>query len=158
MSDVEMTLTLNGREVTGRAPADTTLVRWLREKAQAYEVKEGCNEGTCGTCTVLVDGRSATGCTTLALQVEGAAVETSASLAEGEDLSPLQRKFWEAGAAQCGFCTQGMLISAVELLRSGEQVTPAVVREHLHGNLCRCTGYQAIVDAVVAAAAEGATR
>ncbi|MBB3040622.1 (2Fe-2S)-binding protein [Nocardioides sp. LMS-CY] len=158
MGTAETTITLNGAEVTGRAPADTTLVRWLREQAHAYEVKEGCNEGTCGTCTVLVDGRAATGCTTLAVQVDGAAVETSASLADGEELSPLQAKFWETGAAQCGFCTQGMLMSAVELLRSGVEVTPAVVREHLHGNLCRCTGYQAIVDAVVDAAAEGATR
>ncbi|MGI5270424.1 (2Fe-2S)-binding protein [Nonomuraea sp. CA-218870] len=158
MSDVETRMTLNGREVTGRAPADTTLVRWLRERAHAYEVKEGCNEGTCGTCTVLVDGRSATGCTTLAVQVDGARVETSASLADGQELGPLQSAFWETGAAQCGFCTQGMLMSAVELLRSGEEVTPATVREHLHGNLCRCTGYQAIVDAVVRAAQEGITR
>jgi len=149
---------VNGRQVTGHAPADTTLVRWLREQAHAYEVKEGCSEGTCGTCTVLVDGHAATGCTTLAVQVDGAEVKTSASLADGDELSPLQRRFWETGAAQCGFCTQGMLMSAVELLRSGEEVTAATVREHLHGNLCRCTGYQAIVDAVVSAAAEGATR
>lgn len=158
MSDVETRLTVNGRQVCGRAPADTTLVRWLREQAHAYEVKEGCNEGTCGTCTVLVDGRSVTGCTTLAVQVDGASVETSASLADGDELSPLQAKFWETGAAQCGFCTQGMLMSAVELLRSGEEVTPERVRDHLRGNLCRCTGYQAIVDAVVAAAKEGITR
>ena len=158
MSDAETRLTLNGRPVTGHAPADTTLVRWLREQAHAYEVKEGCNEGTCGTCTVLIDGRSATGCTTLAVQADGARVETSASLADGDELSPLHAKFWESGAARCGFCTQGMLMSAVELLRSGEDVTPESVREHLHGNLCRCTGYQAIVDAVVSAAEEGATR
>ena len=158
MSDAETRLTLNGRPVTGHAPADTTLVRWLREQAHAYEVKEGCNEGTCGTCTVLIDGRSATGCTTLAVQADGARVETSASLADGDELSPLQAKFWESGAAQCGFCTQCMIMSAVELLRSGEDVTPESVREHLHGNLCRCTGYQAIVDAVVSAAEEGATR
>ncbi|MEV4105636.1 2Fe-2S iron-sulfur cluster-binding protein [Nonomuraea sp. NPDC049649] len=158
MSHVETRMTLNGKEVTGHAPADTTLVRWLREQAHAYEVKEGCNEGTCGTCTVLVDGKATTGCTTLAVQVDGARVETSACLADGDELSPLQAKFWETGAAQCGFCTQGMLMSAVELLRSGEKVTPAKVREHLHGNLCRCTGYQAIVNAVVAAAEEGATR
>lgn len=158
MGSVETTIVLNGAEVTGHAPADTTLLRWLREQAHAYEVKEGCNEGTCGTCTVLVDGRATTGCTTLAVQVAGSEVETSVSLSEGDELSPLQACFWENGAAQCGFCTQGMLMSAVELLRSGEDVTPASVREHLHGNLCRCTGYQAIVDAVVRAAREGATR
>lgn len=158
MSDVETVLILNGRNVKGHAPADTTLLRWLREQAHAYEVKEGCNEGTCGACTVLVNGRSATGCITLAVQVDGAQIETSVSLGEGEELSLLQSKFWETGAAQCGFCTQGMLMSAVEMLRSSRQITPDAVREHLHGNLCRCTGYQAIVDAVVNAAAEGATR
>lgn len=158
MSNVETRLVLNGKQVRGSAPADTTLVRWLREQAHAYEVKEGCSEGTCGTCTVLLDGRSATGCTTLAVQAEGAQVETSAALADGEELSPLQAAFWETGAAQCGFCTQGMLMSAVELLRSGEKVTADSVREHLHGNLCRCTGYQAIVNAVVAAAEQGVTR
>lgn len=158
MSGIEIELTVNGRTVSAQAPAETTLVNWLRDHAHAYEVKEGCGEGTCGACTVLVDGRATTSCITLAAQVDRSQVETSAALAEGDELSPLQRCFWEKEAAQCGFCTQGMLMSSVELLRSGEQIDEQSVREHLHGNLCRCTGYQAIVDAVLAAGAEGATR
>lgn len=158
MSGIEIELNVNGKAVEGRAPADTTLVHWLREQAHAYEVKESCGEGTCGACTVLVDGVAVTSCITLAAQVDGCRIETSASLAEGEDLSPLQRHFWEEEAAQCGFCTQGVLMSSVELLRSGDEVTDETVRDHLHGNLCRCTGYQAIVNAVVAAGAEGETR
>lgn len=158
MGEIHTTVTLNGKEVQAAAPGDATLLRWLRDKLQAYEVKEGCNEGTCGACTVLVDGRAATACTVIAASVDGADIQTSASLAQDGELSPLQQKFWETGAAQCGFCTQGMLMSAVEYLNTESQPTAAGIRDHLRGNLCRCTGYQAIVDAVLSAAQEGATR
>lgn len=154
MTTVETKLTLNGKAVAGSAPSAHTLLHWLRDNAQAYEVKEGCGEGVCGACTVLVDGRSVTSCTVLAVQFDGADIETAASLAEDGEMNQLQRCFWETGAAQCGYCTAGMLMTSTELVRSGSRPSREEIREYLHGNLCRCTGYQAVVDAVEMATRE----
>lgn len=149
MTPQTMSLSINGRRVTAESPPHYTLLRWLRDYAQAYEVKDGCSEGVCGACTVLVDGNSATACSILALQVNGSTIETAAGLAESEEsLHPLQEAFWSRGASQCGFCTQGLLMTATEMLRSGEKFERNEIRDHLHGNLCRCSGYQSIVDAV----------
>lgn len=148
MNQVDITVEVNGQQVDGNVPVHLTLARWLRDHRQAYEVKEGCNEGVCGTCTVLVDGDAVTACTTLAVQADGRSVETSRALADGDELDELQQAFWETGASQCGFCTQGMLMSATELLRDERVCSRAEIRDHLHGNLCRCTGYQSIIDAV----------
>ncbi len=144
-----VSLSINGATVTADTPSHYTLLRWMREFAQAYEVKDGCSEGVCGACTVLVDGRSATACSILALQVNGSEIETSAGLSESPDaLHPLQQAFWDLGASQCGFCTQGLLMMATEMLRSGRKYNREQIRDQLHGNLCRCSGYQAIIDAV----------
>lgn len=156
MTDQTVTLTINGKEVTATSPAHYTLLRWVRENAQAYEVKDGCSEGVCGSCTVLVNGASATACSILAAQVNGSAIETAAGLADSEhNLDPLQEAFWDEGASQCGFCTQGFLMTATEMLRSGEDFDRDEIREHLHGNLCRCSGYQSIVNAVERALSGG---
>lgn len=149
MTQLTVTLSINGNEVTAESPAHYTLLRWVRENAQAYEVKDGCSEGVCGACTVLVDGLSATACSILAAQVNGSSIETAAGLADSEhNLNPLQEAFWQTGASQCGFCTQGILMVATEMLRSGERFDHHEIREQLHGNLCRCSGYQSIVNAV----------
>ena len=143
-----LTLTVNGRPVTHTAPAHLTLLRWLRA-AGAFEVKYGCGEGVCGTCTVLLDGVSVSSCSVLAVQAEGSEVTTARGLAPDH---PLRDAFAEHGAAQCGFCTPGMLLAAAELIAAVEATSRAAIREALHGNLCRCTGYAAIVDAIAAAA------
>jgi len=150
---VTTTVTLNNQQVRAEAPPHYTLLRWLRDLVGAHEVKEGCGEGVCGACTVLVDGRPVSSCCVLAVEVDGAEVCTSRGLLHRDGtLSRLQQCFWEAGAAQCGFCTQGMLITASALLASGAKPSREEIREALRGNLCRCTGYQAIVNAVERAA------
>ena len=149
MSQEPVTLTLNGQTIIGDVPAHHSLLRWLRDSAHAYEVKEGCGEGVCGACTVLVNGRSVASCCVLAAQVKGAEIVTSRGLLAADgSFSALQNSFWSTGAAQCGFCTQGMLMAARELLDSEPRPSRATIREALHGNLCRCTGYQPIVDAI----------
>lgn len=155
--DLTLTMTVNGREVTRTGGAHLTLLRWLRDLADVLDPKYGCGEGVCGACTVLVDGEPVNGCLVLAAQVDGADVTTAAGLSEADgSLNPLQRAFHEHGASQCGFCTPGMLMTATELIARGEPLDRDTIREELHGNLCRCTGYQAIVDAIEAAALEGA--
>lgn len=152
MSVETVVITVNGRTIDTEVPAHYSLLRWLRASVHAYEVKEGCGEGVCGACTVLVDGRSVASCCVLAAQVNGADVTTSRGLIAADgSLGTLQEAFWVAGAAQCGFCTGGMMTAAHELLESEATPSREMIREALHGNLCRCTGYQAIVDAVEAA-------
>jgi carbon-monoxide dehydrogenase small subunit len=146
---VSVTITLNDRQLNRTAPAHYTLMRWLREEAQAFDVKCGCGEGVCGSCTVIADGVTVTSCIVLAAQFDGANVLTATGLLDQNgNLCDLQRKFVDCGAVQCGFCTPGMLLAARELLESSERLTRDQIREKLHGNLCRCTGYQGIVDAV----------
>jgi aerobic carbon-monoxide dehydrogenase small subunit len=152
---VTITLVVNGRSVTRAAGAHLTLLRWLREQAGVTDPKYGCGEGICGACTVLVDGEPVSGCIVLAAQVDGAAITTAAGLLERDgSLGPLQRAFHEYHAAQCGFCTPGMLMAAAALLSEGRPRSRAEIRTGLHGNLCRCTGYGPVVDAVEAAQRE----
>ncbi len=150
MSDeLAVTLTVNGREVSRTAGAHLTLLRWLREAAGVTDPKYGCGEGICGACTVLVDGQPTSACLVLAAQVDGAAVTTAAGLLEADgSLGPLQRAFHSTHAAQCGFCTPGMLMAAAAALAGGRRLSRQEIREELHGNLCRCTGYGPIVDAI----------
>jgi len=146
-----VSLSVNGRATRRTAGAHFSLLRWLRDVLDVTDPKYGCGEGICGSCTVLVDGEPASSCIVLAAQVDGAVITTASGLGRDGDLSPLQRAFHEHHAAQCGFCTPGMLVCAAAMLAGGERLTRREIREELHGNLCRCTGYQQIVDAIQAA-------
>jgi len=149
---VSVSLTVNGREVERTRPAQLTLLRWLRE-AGFVETRLGCGEGVCGACTVLVDGRAVASCLALAVQVDGSEIRTAAGLSQDDgSMGGLQRAFLDHGAVQCGFCTSGMLVTAAELVESGEPLDRDRVVAALEGNLCRCTGYDGIVDAILAAA------
>jgi len=148
MSEITLTLLVNGRNVTRSAPAHYSLLRWLRDVASVFDVKYGCGEGVCGTCGVLVDGVSVSSCIVLAAQVEGKTITTLVGLAPPGELGPIQEAFVDHGASQCGFCTPGMVLAAHELLASGEVPDRLQIRQAIRGNLCRCTGYQAIVDAI----------
>jgi len=150
-----VTLTVNGRDVTRTVPSHTTLLAWLRDHASIYDPKPGCGEGVCGACTVLVDGEPVSGCLVLAAQVDGAEVRTLSGLSRGVELTSLQRAFLERGAAQCGFCTPGMLMVATALLEEGRPLDRDEIRDAIHGNLCRCTGYQGIVSAIADVAGGG---
>lgn len=148
-ADVLVTLTVNGREVSKAAGAHLSLLRWLRDVAGVTDPKYGCGEGICGACTVLLDGQPVSACLVLAAQVDGANVTTAAGLLEADgSLGPLQRAFHEKHAAQCGFCTPGMLMAATAVLAGRGRRSRQEIREELHGNLCRCTGYGPIVDAI----------
>ncbi len=147
-------LTVNGDVRTCAVDPGTTLLEALRYRLGLTGSKQGCDKGDCGACTVLVDGEPVLACLTLALACEGRAVTTVEGLAEAGRPSPLQDAFDRVGGAQCGFCTPGMLMSATALLRRNASPTRAEIAHALSGNLCRCTGYEKILDAVEAAARE----
>jgi len=149
-----ISFTLNGRPVEVRAPALARLLDVLRGELGLTGTKEGCGEGECGACSVLVDGQVVNSCLVPVCQVEGAVVETIEGLATGEALDALQRAFLEHGGAQCGICTPGMLVASKALLTATTAPSLDEVRTGLAGNLCRCTGYTKILEAVMAAAAE----
>ncbi|MBW1734830.1 MAG: (2Fe-2S)-binding protein [Deltaproteobacteria bacterium] len=145
---------LNGKPVTVDAPGDRRVVDLVREDLHLTGTKEACGSGECGACTVLVNGESRLSCLMLAAQLKGKKVTTIEGVGKGKALHLLQEAFVEHGAVQCGFCTPGMILAALHLLRHNPQPTRQEIREGLSGNLCRCTGYQMIVDAVEAAARE----
>jgi aerobic-type carbon monoxide dehydrogenase small subunit (CoxS/CutS family) len=147
-----ITLSVNGVQVTRRVPARQHLVDFLRDDLGLTGSHAGCEHGVCGACTVLVDGASARSCLMLAVQCDGREVATVESLAEGGRLNPLQQAFQDHHGLQCGFCTPGILMTLTEFLRDHPDANEAEVREALTGNICRCTGYQGIVDAALAAA------
>ncbi|WP_141278557.1 (2Fe-2S)-binding protein [Pseudonocardia hydrocarbonoxydans] len=149
----EVTLTVNGRTSTVSVEPRKLLVDVLREDLGLSGAHIGCEHGVCGTCTVLRDGRSIRSCTTFAVQVDGAEIRTVEGLADGAELHPLQDEFWDKQGLQCGFCTPGMLMRACEIVEQKPDVSREEVREGIASNLCRCTGYQFITDAVCAAAA-----
>ena len=150
----EITLTVNGVAVSRRVEARQHLVDFLREELGLTGSHLGCEHGACGACTVRVNGEIVRGCLMLALQADGARVETIEGLSESGAIADLQRAFHERNALQCGFCTPGMLIAAAELLECKPGATRDEIRAHLAGNYCRCTGYQSIVDAVEVAGRE----
>ena len=148
--EVEIEATLNGKPLKRRVKARQHLADFLRQELELTGTHLGCEHGICGACTVLIDGRTARGCLTLAAQISGKSVETIEGLTESGVLARLQKEFIERNAAQCGFCSSGMLLTAHELLSSGEPLSRADIREAMSGNMCRCTGYHAIIDAVEA--------
>ena len=139
---------VNGRPVEVQVDPTWTLLRVLREKLGMTGTKKGCEQGDCGACTVLLDGTAVNACLVLALQAEGKRVETIEGLGTPEHLHPLQKSFIRNGAVQCGFCTSGMLLSALALLRKNPNPTVEEIRRGISGNLCRCTGYVKIVKAI----------
>ncbi len=149
-----VTMTVNGKPVSTRIDRRTLLVQFIREHLQLTGTHVGCDTAQCGACTVHLDGRAIKSCSILAVQAEGASITTIEGLANGE-LHPMQKAFNECHALQCGFCTPGMVMSAVQLLQDNPKPTESQIREGLEGNLCRCTGYQNIVRAIEQVAAAG---
>ena len=161
MSAHEIKLSVNGEEVREAVDARTTLVDFLRDTLALTGSHVGCEHGVCGACTLRVDGVIVRGCLMLAVQCNGATVESIEGLSDNGEIADLQAAFCERNALQCGFCTPGVLLTAQELLmRSDGTPSRDQIREHLSGNYCRCTGYQAIVDAIeaVALARQGQAR
>lgn len=144
-------LTVNGESVARRVAARQHLADFLREELGLTGTRLGCEHGVCGACTLRIDGAIARSCLTLAVQLDGARIETIEGLSASGELALLQEEFHTRNALQCGFCTAGMLIAAAELLRRDTLPSRAEIRDHLAGNYCRCTGYHAIIDAVEAA-------
>lgn len=146
---IALRTTVNGRDWSGRVPGRQTLADFLRDTLRLTGTHLGCEQGVCGACTVLLDGEAIRSCLTLAVQADGHQVSTVEGLSAGGRLSELQQAFVRHGAFQCGFCTPGFLMSAEALRKSGRRPSPDELRELLSGNLCRCTGYQTIVEAVL---------
>ncbi len=143
-----VTMTVNGKKVSGEVEARTLLVQFLRENLRLTGTHVGCDTSQCGSCVVHVNGSSAKSCTMLAVQAEGADVLTIEGLANGDELHPMQAAFKEHHGLQCGFCTPGMVMSAVDLVKTNPKATEHEIREWLEGNICRCTGYHNIVKAI----------
>ncbi|HVR71940.1 MAG TPA: (2Fe-2S)-binding protein [Vicinamibacteria bacterium] len=152
MERVRLRLSVNGEEREVLAPVHHTLLEVLREELALTGTKHGCELGECGTCTVLLDGRPVLSCVTLPVECEGRPITTVEGLARGAELHPLQQAFAELGAAQCGYCTPGFLLVAEALLREKPAPSRLEIAEALAGNLCRCTGYLKIFEAVERAA------
>ena len=151
--DADITLTVNGEAVSHRVEARRHLIDFLRLDLGLMGSHTGCEHGVCGACTVRVDGKIVRGCLVLAASLDGAAVETIEGVSDSGEIRDLQDAFVARNACQCGFCTPGMLLTLAELLRDNPQPTRAEIRQYIAGNYCRCTGYQAIVDAAEATAA-----
>jgi carbon-monoxide dehydrogenase small subunit len=145
---VEATLTVNGAKVTRRIAPRTHLVDFLRDELGLTGSHIGCEQGVCGACTVRVNGEIVRGCLMLAVQADGCTVDTIEGLSDSQELSRLQKAFHEHNAFQCGFCTPAMLMAAQDLVRQKKAFSREEIRTHMSGNYCRCTGYQAIVDAI----------
>jgi carbon-monoxide dehydrogenase small subunit len=150
---VTVQLSVNGQSYGRRVEARTSLADFLRDDLLLTGTKLGCEHGVCGACTVLLDGAPVRACLTLAAQADGAQVTTVEGLTDGPALNELQKSFQEHHALQCGFCTAGILITASALLASAEPATEERIKDVLSGNICRCTGYENIVDAILAVAA-----
>ncbi|MDP6174089.1 MAG: (2Fe-2S)-binding protein [Rhodospirillales bacterium] len=154
MAKHHVSSTVNDDEVEFLCDTDQTLLQALRDELFLTGTKEGCGTGDCGACSVTVDGRLVCSCLVLAVEAEGSKIETIEGMADGEDLHPLQQKFLDRAALQCGICTPGILIAAKSLLEKNPKPTESEIRFWLAGNLCRCTGYDKIIRAVDDAAKE----
>lgn len=151
---MRVSMTVNGRSVAAEVEPRTLLVHYLREQLNLTGTHIGCETGYCGACTVMLDGSTVKSCTMLAVQADGANIMTIEGLAQDGQLHPVQEGFWERHGLQCGYCTPGMIISAVGLLEENPNPTEAEIRHGIEGNLCRCTGYHNIVRAIEYAAAK----
>ncbi len=147
-----VSIAVNGTETSGEVEPRLLLVHYIRDVLGLTGTNVGCDTSQCGSCTVLIDGQAVKSCTVLTLQADGSDVTTIEGLAENGKLHPLQESFWENHGLQCGFCTPGMIMTALELLRRYPKATEADIRHGLEGNICRCTGYQNIVKSIAAAA------
>lgn len=148
----DISITINGRLHRDRIPTDLRLVDYLREYKYLTGTKKGCGCGECGACTVIMNGEPVYSCITLAIQADGAEIRTIEGLSDGNTLHPIQEAFLDAGAVQCGFCTPGMIMTTAALLEENPAPDEREIEEALAGNLCRCTGYRQIADAVKLAA------
>ena len=148
MSRHQITVTVNGVEVTREIESRSLLVHFIREDLSLTGTHIGCDTTSCGACTVLLNGRAIKSCTMFAVQANGATVETIEGVAQNGDLHPLQQGFWEKHGLQCGYCTPGMIMSAKHLLDENPNPTEEEIRWGISGNLCRCTGYNKIVEAI----------
>lgn len=153
MNEISVTLTINDHDRTLRVPADETLLETLRERLGLTGAKRGCNQGVCGACTVLIEGQAVRGCLSLSANCDGSRVTTIEGLSKGQALAPIQKAFAEAGAVQCGFCSSGMMLTATAFVAEHPQATVDDIRAGLAGNLCRCSGYRKIIDAVLSVVA-----
>ncbi|MBI3125302.1 MAG: (2Fe-2S)-binding protein [Ignavibacteriales bacterium] len=151
---MEIKFILNGKEVSTVANPSLRLLDLLREKFELTGTKEGCGVGECGACTVLMNGKAVNSCLVLAAQVNGSEILTIEGIAKGEELHPLQKNFLLNGAVQCGFCSPGMVLSSYALLEENPNPTEEEIKDAIAGNLCRCTGYKQIIDAVKQTAKE----
>lgn len=149
-----VSMTVNGKQVSADVAPNTLLVTFIRENLKLTGTHVGCDTSQCGACVVHLDGTSAKSCTMLAVQAEGAEVTTIEGLAKGNELHPMQKAFQENHGLQCGYCTPGMVMSAIDLVNSQDNLDDTSIRKGLEGNICRCTGYQNIVKSVKAAAQE----
>jgi carbon-monoxide dehydrogenase small subunit len=145
---IPLSLSVNGQTQQAFVRANDTLLHVLRDEMQLTGTKRGCNQGVCGACTVMVDGKIVRGCLSLAANCADKEIKTIEGIESNETLSPIQQAFLDAGAAQCGFCTPGMIMAATALASSNRKLSDEEIREGLSGNLCRCSGYVKIIDAV----------
>lgn len=158
MADYPITLTVNGRQYSMKVEADLRLIDLLRSQLGLSGTKEGCGKGECGSCTVILDGKTVTSCLVLAVQADGGEILTIEGLGGEDALHLLQESFIRHGAVQCGYCIPGMLMSAKYLLDTNPNPTREEIRRAISGNLCRCTGYKKIIDAIAAVARGGEQR
>jgi carbon-monoxide dehydrogenase small subunit len=158
MKTHNITLIVNGQTETLQVPSNLTILHALREHLGLTGTKNGCEAGECGACTILVDGDPYNACLTLAVELDGREVTTIEGLADNGKLTPLQQAFADLNAVQCGYCTPGVLVAASALLRRNPKPTQEDIQEALVGNLCRCTGYQRIIDAIMEASKAGGGR
>ena len=149
---MKIEVTINGERHSQDVEPRTLLVHYLRDTVGLTGTHIGCETSICGACTVMLDGQAVKSCTVLAVQTDGSEIKTIEGLAENGELHPVQEGFWECHGLQCGFCTPGMILSAVQLLERNKRPSEAEIRKGIEGNLCRCTGYQHIVDAIQYAA------
>jgi aerobic-type carbon monoxide dehydrogenase small subunit (CoxS/CutS family) len=149
MNTVNVRVTLNGKPFEAEVDARTLLLDFIRDNAGLTGAKRGCNEGKCGSCTVIMDNVTVKSCNVLAARADGTSLETVESLGTPEALHPIQASFHKNHGLQCGYCTSGFLLTTKQLLDAGCPPDPEIVREAIHGNICRCTGYQKIVESIV---------